>query len=299
MTESIKSPFNLVPEIAILAPLPRHYRQRYKTALELMHGSLSESLSWELIAQKSAISPYHFHRQFCQLFHQTPGQYLSRIRLQRAAHLLFSDNEHKVVDIALECGYSSSQALAKVLKRELGVTAKDLRSQKKEGNPKQTFQLLKKLSHPVNTSTMEKQLAQAMPSELIWYPSRGIKVIPYPDFDWDKAYEHYGAASLQFLSATPVSELSNAWKDMEFTIGDWSAASEEQDYFIPEGYYFCCEVYLVNDTGYLAAIDGLFHQAEDCGYQINTKGFFIEMMRNVEEKIGHGATFSFQVPIVV
>lgn len=299
MTDSAENPYALVPEVALLEPLPRHHRKRFETALYMMHDSLTESLSWEQIAEKSAISPYHFHRQFSQLFGETPGQYLSRVRLQYAVFLLHINKETKVTDIAHQCGYSSSQAMAKVLKRELGMTAKSLREFFTTGTPCITSHLLEKLSHPGENGSIEKELAQSMPTELVWYPARGMKITPIPDFDWDVIFETHGKRSKQLLSATPISELDRSWNDISYTIGEWQVSDDQYDFFIPEGYYLCCEVYLVTDMAFITAIDSLFLQAEKQGYQIDDNGYLIEMVRDIELNLARGATFAFQIPIIV
>lgn len=121
MTEVNKVPYTLVPEIALLASLAPHYQKRFKVALHLMHDALEERLSWEQIAEKSVISAYHFHRQFSQLFNETPGRYLGRIRMQYALNLLMMESKLKITDIAYRCGYSSFQAMAKVLQRRLQI----------------------------------------------------------------------------------------------------------------------------------------------------------------------------------
>ncbi len=299
MPDSTNKPYALVPEIALLEPLPTHHRKRFEVALLMMHNSLEERLSWEQIAEKSAISPYHFHRQFSRLFEETPGQYLSRVRLQYAVNQLYVDHCRKIADIAYQCGYSSSQAMAKVLKRELGVTAKSLRHLIATGTPAETSRLLEKLAHPGKKHSLEKQLAQSMPTELVWYPARGMKVRQIPDFEWDVVFETYGKKSTRILSATPVSDLERKWKDMTYTVGDWQVSNDQYDYFVPEGYYLCCEVYLATDIAFIAAIDSLFQQAEEQGYQVDDMGYLIEMVRDIELTITGGATFAFQIPIIV
>ncbi|RJG40223.1 AraC family transcriptional regulator [Motilimonas pumila] len=299
MTETAKKPYVFVPEVALLEPLPAHQRKRFERALTMMHDALEQSLSWEQIAQKSAISPYHFHRQFSRLFGETPGHYLSRVRLQYAVFLLYMSEGMKVTDIAHHCGYSSSQAMAKVLKRELGITAKDLRQSFVTGTPSEASAMLQKLAHPAKQGSLEKQLAQSMPTELVWYPQRGIKVTPMPDFDWDTVFDSYGKDSCKLLSATPIAELEGSWGDITYTIGEWQVDHEQYDFFIPEGYYLCCEVYLTSDVAFIAAIESLFQQARERGYEVDETGSIIEMVRDVEMTMTGGATFAFQIPIVI
>ncbi|WP_245884141.1 helix-turn-helix transcriptional regulator [Vibrio albus] len=298
MMNSNETPFALVPEKALLASLPEHYKKRFETALLLMHDTLTEGLCWEQIAKQSAISPYHFHRQFTLLFNETPGQYLNRLRLQYAVYLLFTAKHKKITDIALLCGYSSSQAMAKALKRELGTTAKNIRQLIHSGTPEKTSELMAKLAHPGNEHSLETQLAKSMPCELVWYPTRGMKKQHFPEFDWDIIFETIGEKSTQLISATPVSELERPWKDISYTIGNWYVPEEDYDHYLPEGYFLCCEVYIVSDVAYIAAIEGLFEQAEKLGYEVDTSGYLIEMVRHVELTLTGGATFAFQIPII-
>ena len=63
--------------------------------------------------------------QLCKIFHKltgsTPIEFLSRIRIEHAKTLL-RRSETKVIDIAFECGYSSSQYFANTFKQATGVT---------------------------------------------------------------------------------------------------------------------------------------------------------------------------------
>ena len=63
--------------------------------------------------------------QLCKILQKltgsTPMEYLSRIRIERAKILLRS-SDMKVIDIAFDCGYSSSQYFANNFKQATGVT---------------------------------------------------------------------------------------------------------------------------------------------------------------------------------
>ncbi|WP_245688468.1 helix-turn-helix domain-containing protein [Vibrio sonorensis] len=113
MSHSPASPYVLVPEYALLESLPKHQQQRFAKAIDIMHYQLYDSLTWEQIAEKAAISPFHFHRQFTEIFHETPGRYLSRLRLQIAVDGLV-DSSKSVTQIAHEAGFSSSQPWRKL-----------------------------------------------------------------------------------------------------------------------------------------------------------------------------------------
>jgi AraC family L-rhamnose operon regulatory protein RhaS len=57
----------------------------------------------------------------------TPMEYLTRLRMERAKTLL-RETETKVIDIAFECGFSSSQYFANTFKHATGMTPSEYRS---------------------------------------------------------------------------------------------------------------------------------------------------------------------------
>lgn len=298
MPKKEKQPYVLVPEIALLQPLPEHLRKRFSHALHLMHDELAEHRTWEQIATKSAISPYHFHRQFTDLFNETPGQYLSRLRLQMSVSLLMNDDPWSVTEIAQYCGFSSSQAMGKALKRELGVTAKQIRKMGYESTPRESAAFIRKLAHPGKAQPLENELAKSIPTELIWYPQRGMKKVPDADPDWDNVIDLYGEKSVCLMGATPIHQLEKSWDNIDTYIGDWQVDEDAYDFIIPEGYYLCSEVYLVSDAGYSAALESLFDIAMQENLQINEGAFLVEMIRQIELTVTGGVTFSFQIPVV-
>ncbi|MFO6422615.1 helix-turn-helix transcriptional regulator [Motilimonas sp. KMU-193] len=296
-------PYQLVPEIALLERLPSHQRKRFYHALSLMHQAGDKGLTWEQIATASAISPYHFHRQFSALFNETPGHYLSRYRLQVAVSYLLSDQARSTTEIAQEAGFSSSQALAKALKRELGLTASQIKTMATQATPQQTIALMAQLAHPSAGATdsangnIEAELGQAMPTELIWYPQRGMKQLKKANPDWDKLFERFGKKSARLLGVTPINQLDNCWSQIHTLIGDWQVAPRQYDITINEGYYLCAEVYVVSDVGYSSAIEALFSCAEQQGLVLDEQGVLIELVRDIELTDIGGATFSLQIPI--
>jgi AraC family transcriptional regulator len=82
---------------------------------------LALQLDADTLADRSAMSRYHFHRMFKAHVGCTVASYVTWRRLQRACALLAS-GEEPVLDIALAVGYESAQALAKAMRRELDTT---------------------------------------------------------------------------------------------------------------------------------------------------------------------------------
>ncbi|UIP30438.1 helix-turn-helix transcriptional regulator [Photobacterium sp. TLY01] len=302
--DTLTALYELVPESTLLAPLADNVRKRFEMALQLMHRTLSERLTWEQIASRSAISPFHFHRQFTQLFNETPGQYLHRIRLQYAISQLLMSRNSTITHIALSSGYSSSQALAKALKRETGYQAKQIKAFGQTGTPDETIALLSKLAHPSQHRTcevvqppIEQQLASSMPCELIWFPARGIYTQTAHRGDWHSLFNQHGQQTAKMLCATPVLELDRPWHDITSVTGKWRTPPEPNDHLIAEGYYLCTKVRVASDIAYLNALESLFRQAELFGYHLDNHGSLIEILLDMDTRITGTASFHFQIPV--
>ncbi|TMP28167.1 AraC family transcriptional regulator [Pseudoalteromonas rubra] len=298
MSENKDPAFNLVPEIALLAPLPDHMRKRFEQALLLMHEQLEEGLTWQQIAKKSAISAFHFHRQFSKLFNETPGRYLSRVRLQYAVYYLLYHNTLSVTDIAQLCGFASSQALAKALKRDLGLTAKAVRLMAQQATPAQTTVLMNKLAHPGESGSLEKQLAEALPCTRAFFDTRFFKRISTETTDWDQILDHYGEKSVGLLGITPTTELEKSWSDIHTQIGKVVGRSENYELEVAAGHYFCCRAYLLSDVAYSQVLHTLFEKAQLAGYEVDPEGHFIEWIEEVDMEQYGGITMQFQIPIL-
>jgi AraC-like DNA-binding protein len=60
----------------------------------------------EEAAREACLSPFYFNRLFTQAFHETPHEFITRQRIERAKKLLLAGN-HSVTDICFEVGYES------------------------------------------------------------------------------------------------------------------------------------------------------------------------------------------------
>jgi len=70
------------------------------------------------VARLVGISPFHFIRQFDALFGETPHQYRTRARLDRAKQLLARG--HSVTDTCMEVGFSSVGSFSQLFARHVG-----------------------------------------------------------------------------------------------------------------------------------------------------------------------------------
>ena len=85
---------------------------------EYMHSQTAGPLSLEMIAREACLSPFHFHRGFKQAFEQTPHQYLTALRLERARSMIAVGTP--VLEACVEVGFSSPSAFSRLFKSHFG-----------------------------------------------------------------------------------------------------------------------------------------------------------------------------------
>jgi AraC family transcriptional regulator len=94
--------------------------------LDYIDAFLDKNIKLADLAQLLDMSPFHFSRLFKQSIGITPHQYLSQQRVERAKQLL-KKTDRLIIDIALECGFSSHSHLSKQFRQFTGTTPKAYR----------------------------------------------------------------------------------------------------------------------------------------------------------------------------
>ena len=96
-------------------------------ALTFVQANLDSDLSLAAVAGVANCTPPYFARRFHKLMAETPKQYTSRLRLERAALrlVLLDDN---VLNIALDCGFSNHETFSRAFRRRYGVAPKTFRA---------------------------------------------------------------------------------------------------------------------------------------------------------------------------
>ncbi|MBK9748530.1 MAG: helix-turn-helix transcriptional regulator [Chloroflexi bacterium] len=97
-------------------------------ARQYIEAHYLENLQTETVARRAALSEYHFARLFKTAFDITVHQYVLRLRLNRARHLL-ELSTMSITDIALTVGYSSLSAFIHAFRHYTGITPSDYRAQ--------------------------------------------------------------------------------------------------------------------------------------------------------------------------
>ena len=92
-----------------------------------LSSSYDEPWTLNQMAERCGIKRTHLTGIFQKLTGCTPIEYLSRLRMERAKTLL-RETDMKVIDIAFECGFGSSQYFANTFKKTAGATPSDYRT---------------------------------------------------------------------------------------------------------------------------------------------------------------------------
>ncbi len=106
----------------------QEYARRINCVLDYINDHLAEEMNLEMLAEIAMFSKYHFHRIFNAFLRETLTDYIRRIRLEKSANLLLFDRGKPVLDIALECGFSSQANFAKAFRKHFNITPSGMRA---------------------------------------------------------------------------------------------------------------------------------------------------------------------------
>lgn len=105
------------------------YRRLYR-ARDFAASSFTQPLTLNEMARVACLSPNHFLRTFKQVFHQTPHQYLTALRICQAKKLLLQTNS-TVTEICFAIGFESLGSFSKLFRCHVGVSPEGYRRQKR------------------------------------------------------------------------------------------------------------------------------------------------------------------------
>jgi AraC family L-rhamnose operon regulatory protein RhaS len=88
------------------------------------------------MARACGLGTTRFAHYCRQITNQPPLQHLSRLRVERGAALLRSAPDRRILDIALDCGFASSQYFATVFRRLYGCAPRTYRRAGGRNRPK-------------------------------------------------------------------------------------------------------------------------------------------------------------------
>ncbi|MEI7885019.1 MAG: AraC family transcriptional regulator [Clostridia bacterium] len=90
---------------------------------EYIDNHMQEKITLKQLANVAGYSPWHCGRIFKKLTGRTLFEYIRGIRLTKAA-LLLRDEEHKIIDVALDFVFDSHEGFTRAFSKEFGLSPK-------------------------------------------------------------------------------------------------------------------------------------------------------------------------------
>lgn len=129
----------------------KYYRAEYvariNRVIDYIETNLSQSFSLEEIATVANFSPYHFHRIFRFMVGEPLNQFISRIRMEKAAGILIANPDKSVTEVMFEVGCQESSSFSRLFKKYMKMSPTDWRKNAKSKNCQINSNFQQKLSN--------------------------------------------------------------------------------------------------------------------------------------------------------
>ncbi len=111
---------------------PADAGERVKQCIEFMKQNLCEPLQLDRLARVANLSHSHFHASFQKETGHSPLEYLIKLRMDRACHLLAS-TERPIKEIAAEVGYEDPLYFSRAFRTHRHTSPTEYREQNRSG----------------------------------------------------------------------------------------------------------------------------------------------------------------------
>ena len=98
-----------------------HAWEAIQTAVDEIEAHLFEEMKTQDLADQVSLSSFYFQKLFKRLVGKSPQEYIQLRRLAKAAEAL-KQQDCRIVDLALEYGFSSHAHFTRALKEAYGLT---------------------------------------------------------------------------------------------------------------------------------------------------------------------------------
>ncbi len=105
----------------------KEYIYRINKVVDYIDANLNQELNLEILAEVANFSPFHFHRIFTAFTGETLNGFVKRIRVEKAASLLLTNEDWTIGEIAYYCGYNSASVFSRTFKSHFKMSAQDYR----------------------------------------------------------------------------------------------------------------------------------------------------------------------------
>ena len=103
-----------------------HAWEQIQLTLDFIEEHLNEDISTEYLAGLAALSPFYYQRLFRRLVKKPVGEYIKLRRMAKATELLLNKDQ-RILDTALDLGFSSHEHFTRCFKETFGITPEEYR----------------------------------------------------------------------------------------------------------------------------------------------------------------------------
>lgn len=103
-----------------------HAWEQIQKTVDFIEENLSEEIKIETLANIAGLSQFYFQRLFKRLVKRPVNEYIKLHRLARASEVL-QDKNKRIIDVALDFGFSSHETFSRAFKDAYGITPAEFR----------------------------------------------------------------------------------------------------------------------------------------------------------------------------
>ena len=124
------------------------YHHRIMNVVDHIWNNINQDIDLNVLADVACFSPYHFHRIYREMMHETVAMTVKRLRLHHASYALLESNT-PIAAIAKNVGYSSSEAFIRAFAQHFGKTPANYRIEQQQMHQNARIDLLKRVKPTV------------------------------------------------------------------------------------------------------------------------------------------------------
>jgi AraC family transcriptional regulator len=166
------------------------YINRIDRVINYLRNNLDRSIKLQELASVACFSEFHFHRIFGAVSGETVNNFTGRLRLEKAARLLRYSSQ-SIIDLALECGFSSPATFSRAFHKAYGTTPSRFRKSGEIKDSKICKDLFVKDEYVLPMTRQERE--RAFPVSVKKFPSWNVAYIRVSNsFEGDHVVTAFG-----------------------------------------------------------------------------------------------------------
>jgi AraC family transcriptional regulator len=211
------------------------YARRINQVVSYICSHLQEELSVEHLSGVAGFSKFHFHRQFTAYTGFTVSQFVRLTRLKHASYQLAFDTDRRIIEIALDAGFSAPESFSRAFKEEHGQTPTEFRRAPRWAALRRD----KLLPTPVRSNSMHPELVDFAETRVAVLEHRGppanLLASVARFIEWRKASQDSPVATSRTLGVAYDDPQTTKPEDFRFDIcGELKAPLRPNDAGIVE-----------------------------------------------------------------